>query len=81
MSTPAGPLLRSASSWDLRGGFLERAACVSGRLQNVTKKRPSALTWTAWLCASASQATFSSTRWITPAEHVKTDIGLKMKLV
>lgn len=46
----------------------QRAAYVSGRLQNVTKRPPSALIWTVLLCASASQATFSSTRWITPAE-------------
>lgn len=31
MSTPAGPLLRSASSWDLRGGSLEVREWPCGR--------------------------------------------------
>lgn len=31
MSTPVGPLLRSASSWDLRGGSLKVREWPSGR--------------------------------------------------
>lgn len=46
----------------------QRAACVSGRVQNVTKRPPSAPTWMASRSVSASLATFSSTRWITLAE-------------
>lgn len=46
----------------------QRAACASGRLQNVTRRPPSAPIWTGSRCASASLVTSSSTRWTTPAE-------------
>lgn len=49
---------------------LQRAACVSGRVRSATERPLSVPTWMALRCASASPATFSSTRWITPAEVV-----------